>query len=448
MSDSAAKPLAKTGAASLKKRRIGSGDFVSTFATNVVIQICTVAQGILLARVLGPEGRGQFAAAILWPTLFASLGSLGLGAALARQAARSEDLARIARSAVTASLLTGLLATGVCALGMIWLLPQGDASIGVAAYAFLPFILFNHMALAMIAVDQGAGRFKQFNWTRLIINPVYLLLIVLLVSFGVTAALWFVVALMSANGVVALARLGLAFRQGTVFGPRAPLRGVLKDAAPYAAAGMLSPLVQSADKALLLYLLGPTELGIYAVSLTAASVVNSLAGAAGTVSFGMATQEKDGQGFTRVARIFRLTAWVWLLAGMGMVVVIPFMLPIIYGREFAPAIWPAVALLPGAAFGGQAAILEESMRAQGRAFIGVRARVVGMVVLIGVGVLFVRAWGVIGVAIAASCSQAAVLTIMLFAARTHYDSAEIKQLFPGRVDLAALVSQVAKRMAR
>src|SRR5207245_7637053 len=107
-------------------------------------------------------------------------------------------------------------------------------------------------------------------------------------------------------------------------------------------------LAASADKALLLYLLGSAQLGFYAVALTAASVVNSLAGAAGTVSFGMSAQVKDREGFDRVARMFRFTAWTWLIAGLGVAVIIPIVLPLLYGAVFRPAIWSAILLITAA----------------------------------------------------------------------------------------------------
>src|SRR5438876_11507128 len=78
-------------------RPIGSREFASTLITNVVIQGCTVIQGILVARLLGPVGRGQFAAAILWPNLFAALGGLGVGVALASRAGCSVFLVRMIR---------------------------------------------------------------------------------------------------------------------------------------------------------------------------------------------------------------------------------------------------------------------------------------------------------------------------------------------------------------
>jgi len=47
-----------------------------------------VLTGILLARTLGPRGRGELAAAILWPTLIMTLGTLGMTEAITYHTAR------------------------------------------------------------------------------------------------------------------------------------------------------------------------------------------------------------------------------------------------------------------------------------------------------------------------------------------------------------------------
>src|SRR4051812_38208207 len=86
------------------RRKIGAKEFASTFGTNIAIQLCTIVQGVLLARMLGPTGRGQFVAATLWPMIFAGLGGLGLNVALARRSARAEDPSRIFRTGVVLSL--------------------------------------------------------------------------------------------------------------------------------------------------------------------------------------------------------------------------------------------------------------------------------------------------------------------------------------------------------
>ena len=419
-------------------RPIGSREFASTLITNVVIQACTIVQGILVARLLGPVGRGQFAAAILWPGLFAAMGGMGIGVALARRAGHAYDLTRVIRTGLLLTLLTGTLTAVLCAAAIPWLLPGNDTVVRNAAYVFVPFIIFNQISLAMIAIDQGAGWFAQMNWTRLIVNPVYLLFVVVLWFTGVRNVSWFVIGLLIANAAVAFARVSLAVRRAPLPGPMEPVNAVFREALPYGLAGLLGALAQTADKALLLYLLGTTQLGFYAVALTAASVVNSLAGAAGTVSFGMSAQVKDREGFDRVARMFRFTAWTWLLGGLGVALIIPIMLPLLYGSAFRPAIWPAILLIPAAALTGQAIILEQAMRAQGRAFIGLEARAAGLVVMIAIGWLLAPMVGIYGVVFAAISSQAIVLIVMILAARSHFHRALLNTLLPRVHDLVEL----------
>lgn len=421
-----------------KIRPIGSREFASTLLTNVIIQGCTIVQGILVARLLGPIGRGQFAAAILWPNLFAAMGGMGVGVALARRAGRATDLARVIRAGLSLTLMTGIIATLLCAIAIPWLLPGRDAILRNAAYTFVPFIIFNHVSLGLIAIDQGAGWFGQMNWTRLIVNPVYLILVVGLWIAGIRSVIWFVVSLLIATGAVAVVRVGLALCRAPIPGPMESLKTVFREALPFGFAGLLASLTQSADKALLLYLLGTTQLGFYTVALTAASVVNSLAGAAGMVSFGMSTQMKEREGFERVARMFRFTAWTWLLAGLAVAAIIPFMLPLLYGTAFSPAILPAILLIPAAALTGQAGILEESMRAQGRAFIGLEARAAGLLVMVAVGILLAPVLGIFGVVFAMIGSQAVVLVVMMLAARWHFHRALLNTLLPRFRDLPEL----------
>src|SRR5437016_3858683 len=172
-------PVAETSVATSmliasQTRPIGSKEFASTLVTNVAIQLCTIVQGILVARALGPTGRGQFAAAILWPSLFAVMGGMGVSVALARRAGRAKQLAPIIRTCLIITLVTGVLCSIACAVALPWLLPGNESIVRRSAYAYTPFIISSHVSLALIAIDQGAGRFGRMNWTRLIVNPVYL----------------------------------------------------------------------------------------------------------------------------------------------------------------------------------------------------------------------------------------------------------------------------------
>ena len=49
-----------------------------SLAASVAIQGLNVLTGIVLARTLGPAGRGELAAVMLWPSILAAVGSLGV----------------------------------------------------------------------------------------------------------------------------------------------------------------------------------------------------------------------------------------------------------------------------------------------------------------------------------------------------------------------------------
>jgi O-antigen/teichoic acid export membrane protein len=129
------------------QRKIGARDFAWTFGTNITIQLCTIVQAIFLARLLGPTGRGQFAAATLWPSVFASVGGLGVAIALAQRSARAQELGRISRTALILTLFTASIATLVCAASLPLLMANVDAVSRTTTWYFLPYILFNHVAL-------------------------------------------------------------------------------------------------------------------------------------------------------------------------------------------------------------------------------------------------------------------------------------------------------------
>lgn len=430
-----------------EQKKVGGREWLFTFLTNVAIQGVTVIQGVVLARVLGSEGRGQFAAAILWPNFFAMIGIWGANVALARAAATTPSLAALRRTSLGVACITGWISTLACWLAGSWLLAGTGQTTWLAFLVFLPFVFFNHVALCLSAVDQGAGHFSMMNRMRLVLNPVYVLLILLSVLAGQTGVVWLVGCLLAANGVTALMRVGAMVREDGLRGPVLPVGPVLKQGLGFGFAGVAGALLQTADKALLLQLLGTEKLGIYTVALTAASVAGSVASASSTVGFGMAAQAGVGQGFETVARLFRLTSWLWLGAGLATAAGVVLLLPLIYGAEFAPARWPALALIGVVATGGQAVLLEEAMRAQGRAFVGIQGRLAGFGVLIVAGTLLAPKLDIMGVIVALTAAHVVILTVLVVSACRHFQDGRASRLWPRLGDLAELVNLVRRRLA-
>jgi len=56
-------------------------DTLITFSTQITMVVLGLAATIVMARVLGPSGKGAYSLIILVPTLLLSLGNLGIGLA-------------------------------------------------------------------------------------------------------------------------------------------------------------------------------------------------------------------------------------------------------------------------------------------------------------------------------------------------------------------------------
>ncbi len=65
-------------------------NFVASFLSTGIIQLSNLATGILAARLLLPDGRGELALLVLWPILIADLGSMGVNTAVAYRSARGD----------------------------------------------------------------------------------------------------------------------------------------------------------------------------------------------------------------------------------------------------------------------------------------------------------------------------------------------------------------------
>ena len=91
-----------------------------TFLTSFMLFGWFAVQGIVLARMLGPEGRGGFAATIAYPQMLLYLGLLGAADLFARRAARWQgNDAPLRRAALRYGSLTGtltMLASGLLIL--------------------------------------------------------------------------------------------------------------------------------------------------------------------------------------------------------------------------------------------------------------------------------------------------------------------------------------------
>jgi O-antigen/teichoic acid export membrane protein len=429
-----------------KKKHIGVGAFVSTFGTNLIIQACTVLQGILVARMLGPVGRGEYAAVTLWPLLFGSFGVMGIYIALGRIAAKTDDYAALVRSGIALALMTSVISAIACYFALPWVLPESEKQLIPLARLFILVIPLIRLIMNLNTIDQGRGDFKQFNLIRSIFNPVYVLLLLAVWMLNLGNVRWCVIAMLIGYLAAVIIWLITAVRRYSLIGKLYSLKDIVIQSIPFSLAGIFQVLYMHIDKALMLWLLGTQNLGLYTVALSASAVAGSITVSTGMVSFTMAAQADHGDGFEHLAKTFRLSAILWIIIGSILAVVMPFVLPLVYGRDFAEAIGPAQLLIIGSALAGLADMLEQAVRGQGKAYIGLEGRLAGLIILSVLSILLADKFGISGFCLAFIVGQMVCLCVIVWRTNKHYSIKTVIAYIPCMDDIDYLIKWCIGRL--
>lgn len=370
-----------------------------------------VALGIVLARVLGPGGRGITTYA--WIVLgFVLIFGEGPAAAVVSQYARE----RIRRAPVHAASLRVLALLGgpafVVLLVLGAVLPAQRVLIAVA-FA-LPFALYAQVAKGLLIAE---GRVQTANVVDIIVTGGYAALGALLVlgGTGVPGALggWVAAYVAAAVvGAVALhrkpARSDAAVEVPVGALTRAQLGFAGKSGFVYAA-GYLNLRV---DALVVAYVLGPTALGIYTLATGTAELLWKISNALAWSVFGRIAGDDDATIRELLPRITRATVFVELALGAVVFVIGPMLIRAVYGAAFVGAGLPLRVILLGiAAYAVEPMFGYFLLVRERRPMLVLAIQLSSAAVCAVATVLLLPRWGLAGAAAASTLTYLAVVAV-------------------------------------
>lgn len=396
-------------------KRVNSQAVWQVFLTNLTIQAFNVITGVLTARILQPEGRGELAAIILWPSILAGLGILGTNWALTREAAaHPEKEADLARAAVVLGVLQAALFMALGYFLVPHLLPADKQHLTNLTRIYLMFLPFNFVCLNLLALDQGRLRWGSYNLVRLSVVLPYFLCILWFWLARVNRVSWFVMALLISSLIAVAFRLYVQraeIRRGLVHLKEA-LR-ILRQGVPFFLAAVSGVAALQVDKTLVVTLLSTSAVGCYAAAFTFASAHGSLGGALGVTSFAALANEPDpyrqGQ---YLARVFRQASLLYVGAGSAVALLAPLCIVPLFGPGFAPAVAPAAILALATSFNALGQVLNEGLRGRGTTSPGIAGQLVGGGVVACAAWIWVPLYGLKGLAWAAVCGSLVQLLVL------------------------------------
>lgn len=350
---------------------------------NLAIRIAILAinfgTGVIVARSLGPGGRGQLTAITLWPPLIATLATLGMPTALNFRSRRQPaDASRLYMVSAVMMLMGGLVASAVGAAAMPFLLHGYDAGTVRFAQLMMLFAPETLVAAAARAHLESRGQFRR-STLGLFYPTVATLVALCALRFAndltpATAALSYIVP-PAVQAVWVVWRLW----QPSAFRYRCfaeDIRLLLGYGLKCYGLDLIGALSGQADLVIIVAFLSPARLGLYSVALSLSGVLFVIYASLKTVLFPRASSLAIDDAIELVTRSARLCTLFCLLCGLGWLFVLRIAVPIVYGRAFVDAI-PLLALLIAAVVvDGHADVLSQSFMAAGRPAVVTVAQVV------------------------------------------------------------------------
>lgn len=389
---------------------------LSTVAATVGARVGSAVFGfgasVIVARELGPHGRGLLAVLIAVPGVIGIVGLLGLDTANLRFAGRSHSAFRQAvRRAVLFSLTVGTaMGAAWWIAGSLWLpVRLGlDPRLALLCSALCPLSLL----LALLGTAEvGRGRTTVYNLVMAATTATYLAGVIVLQLRGYLTVIACLAAYAAGQLLGTAALLVLGTKRVHFDGESVPLgqysgyalRAYLPNVIQYGMLRMDVPVIQ--------VLAGTTAVALYAVALPFAEALLLLPVAVGLVLFPQVTSGAVGEAAAGRIRIMVL-ATTAALAG-GIAVAIPVIVPRLYGSAFHGSVAVIWCMLPGLVIFSAARTTQTYLAGTDNLRPVVIASVAGLVTGVVALLALTARYGAIGAGIADSAGYAAFAVIIL-----------------------------------
>jgi O-antigen/teichoic acid export membrane protein len=389
-------------------------------ATYAVDGLLAFAAGVLVARALGPDGRGALSLFVVSTSLGQMLLGLGAGNAAIYYINKGE---LTPREVVSALHVLTLAAIGVTAVAVVAIVPWAGTEVlgeGVSAWLLVAAVPMLIYAATLRVVLQAMSRFLEMGIAT-IAQPLVMLVLVALAYWRWdpspldVAAFW--VISNAAAAAFALSRLGTsAIDPGGVARPVwSNIRRLARFGVQGEAGNMLQLLNYRLDQYIVRGFVGLAGVGIYAIGVSMTEAVWLLANSVAIVLLPRLTSASDDDVRWMTPVACRNTMLVAAGGSAVLAVAAPIVVPGMFGHRFDDSVAALWWLLPGTVALTGSKVLTSYIFSQGRPLVNTMITCASLMVTIAALFALVPPFGVNGAAAASSLAYGAHLCAALFA---------------------------------
>ncbi len=389
---------------------------LQTLIAQCFVMVVNLATGILTARLLGPTGRGEFAAVSLWLLLPSFLAVAGLQSGIVYQSRHAPEQ----RAAVgLAAGIAGTTAFVGLALISLWCLPalmHGYDSwvVALAQAATLVSVInvWTTIIRQCLLAERDFGAYNVFSSSSAAVYLVLLIALALAGSLTPTTAIWAQV--LGTVSILAFGLWRLLWRwKGRLTWLASSLRPLLSYSARAAPADLIAILTHNVDRLVLVALVAPAEFGLYSVAIAFARILGVLQTSVSTVTLADLAGKPPEQIERFVHLTFRVLAIILIVGCGAMLLVDRSLLRIAYGADFVQAAPIFRVLLLETALSCLGQVLLQAFLASGRPAVPSMAQAASFAVTAAGVLALAPMFGAIGAASALAFGALVRLCVLL-----------------------------------
>ncbi len=405
---------------------------------------------MLVARSLGVEGQGIYAAALAFSGLWTTIWTLGVDAShtyllAGRRRERGEILGATIFWIAAFSLLTTPLYLAIAP----WLVgaagPAATAAIRLSAWA-VPLLFAKAFLLSLFA---GESRLDRFNALNVLAN--LFLLALLIAGFAAAGASPTVAvgAYIASLALLTVLASTWVIRQARAERSRATLRSdLLRGSLAYGLAGhvgvLFAQFTYRFDQVLVTRFAGLEALGFYSISVLLAEKLNHVANSVAIALFQRVSASSPQEANLLTPRVCRLVLYLSSLGGAVLFVLSEFLVRLFYSSRFDGAVEPLRILLPGVVALSLSRPLSGDLSGRGRRIGLTAAMGSAFVINLLLGIWWIPRHGIVGAAWASVVAYAWQTIVLSFFFWRESGVSPTRLFWPEAGDFAHLRTLLAR----
>ncbi len=393
---------------------------ISVLLTNFSRLPLTLVAGILIARYLGPDGKGILALVVLVATVLKLIG--GIGIEFANVYYTSKNRRKIAEIFSNNICIWIISTSSIILLGLLlkdWIihtiLPNLDPAFFNFALLIFPLLLWLSFAHSMF---QGLEKFREFNLLKMaepLIKLAAIIVFVVILNMGLHGGVlsitltYLLPTLLSVFLLLKLIKTKLRAN-----------RILLSESIKYGLKGQIGIFFQffnyRLDVFLVNYFLDISAVGFYTVSVTLAELLWHIPNSVSLTLFPSVSARDEESAGKFTCRITRVSISVMLIGAIILGILSIYLIPSLYGERFSASILPLQILLPGVIAFGLVKILTGYLHGRGKPLYASIVTICSLVLTLIFDFLLIPQLGIIGAALATTIAYgfSLILTIYFF----------------------------------